>query len=462
MTQPKRVPNSLAVSLALLPERERIKFLKTLSDEECAALLWDWQFWARPLTEHEDGSYGGQIAPPGDWATWLVMAGRGYGKTRIGAEWIRGEVESERRARLALVGRTAADVRDVMVEGPTGILQTAPPWNRPKYEPSKRRLTWENGVVATTFSADEPDLLRGPQFDGAWCDEIAAWRFDEAWDNLQFGLRLGDQPRCVCTTTPKPVKLIRNLIADSHTVITRGSSYENRAHLAKTFFGLIVAKYEGTRLGRQELNAELLDDTPGALWTRSMIEQARTRQMPDLARIVVAIDPPASSGEESAEAGIIVAGIDTLDVARAHVYVLEDLSLQATPLGWASQGVAGFWKYRADRIVGEQNNGGEMVESTLRTVDPNVSYKAVWAARGKVTRAEPVSSLYEQKRVHHVGAFAELEDQMCTWIPGDKSPDRMDALVWAVTELVIREEEQKPPKPASVAPRIVRAREIFG
>lgn len=466
MTQARHATNSLAVSLALLSASERQTFLDALTDEQSAALLYDWEFWARPLTTRADGTFGGQVPPPttsgGEtWTTWLILAGRGYGKTRIGAEWLRGEATSGRRGRLALVGRTAADVRDVMVEGPTGILNVSPPWDRPKYEPSKRRITWRNGAVATTFTADEPDLLRGPQFDGAWCDELAAWRFDEAWDNLQFGLRLGDDPRCVVTTTPKPVPLIRALVGDPTTAVTRGSSYENRANLAPSFFNKIVAKYEGTRLGRQELLAELLEDVQGALWNRALIEETRVRRPPPLVRIVVAVDPPASSNAEtSAEAGIVAVGVDSLDPATAHAYVLEDASLIATPHGWAAQSVASYHKFRADRLVGEQNNGGEMVEATVRTVDANVSYKGVWASRGKQTRAEPVSALYEQQRVHHVGAFAELEDQMCTWVPGEKSPDRMDALVWALTELLIQEEKDAG-RLVSAPARVVRADRLF-
>ena len=387
----------------------------------------------------------------------LLMAGRGFGKTRCGAEWVRAEVKAGRR-RIALVGATAADARDVMVEGESSILAISPDPERPIYEPSKRRLTWPNGAVATTFSADEPKRLRGPQHDAAWCDELGAWRYPEAWDMLMFGMRLGADPRTVVTTTPRPAKLIRDLVRDPTCVVTRGSSYENRANLAGAFLQQIIKKYEGTRLGRQELNAELLDDVPGALWGRALIEAARSPMgfvMPDLVRVVVAIDPAASSGEDADETGIIVAGKDK----DSRGYVLADLSGHHTPIEWARIAVAAYKSHGADRIVAEVNNGGEMVEATLRVVDDNVAYTAVHATRGKVVRAEPVAALYEQSRIRHMGAFTALEDQMCEFTPdldrskpkrdstdpsslgkgGRTSPDRADALVWAFTELLVEE-----------------------
>lgn len=415
---------SLSVGyFASLTTTQRAAFLRSLTNEEAATLLYDWQFWARPE----------QLSPAGDWRTWLVMAGRGFGKTRTGAEWVRDQVEHGRCKRLALVARTTADVRDVMVEGESGILAVCPPWNRPHYEPSKRRLTWKNGAIATTYSADKPDMLRGPQHDGAWADELAAWRYPDAWDMLMFGLRLGADPRCVVTTTPRPIKIIRELVKAATTVITGGSTYDNIANLAQAFIEQIIAKYEGTTLGQQELHAKLLEDNPGALWQRDLIEQRRVIKVPELKRVVVALDPSATSGDEADEAGILVAGRGVDD----HMYVLEDVSLRGTPLGWGTASVTAYHKNKADRIVAEVNNGGEMVELTIRTVDKSVSYKSVHASRGKQTRAEPIAALYEQGKVHHVGMFGELEDELCQWVPGDKSPNRLDALVWAGTELML-------------------------
>jgi len=417
----------------LLPKAQQAKILKSLNDQELEALEYDWLTWGRE----------NQLPPPGDWRVWLLLAGRGFGKTRTGAEWIRYQVNHHKRRRVALVAPTAADARDVMVEGESGILAISPEWDRPHYEPSKRRLTWPNGAIATTYSADEPERLRGPQHDAAWCDEIASWRYPEAWDMLMFGLRLGDDPRVVVTTTPKPIRIIRELIADPTTVITRGSTYDNRFNLAPAFLAQIIKKYEGTRLGRQELNAELLDDVPGALWNRALIEETRWpvhKPVPDLIRIAVAIDPAASSGEEADETGIIVAGKD----ADGHGYVLADQSGRYDgPTEWARAAIRLYRQYKADRIVAEVNNGGDMVEATIRMVDPNVSYTKVHASRGKVMRAEPIAALYEQHRVHHVGAFPALEDQQCGFAADfDRasagfSPDRVDALVWALTDLLV-------------------------
>jgi phage terminase large subunit-like protein len=421
--------NSLAEEFARLP----VSDFTDITDEDAAALLYDWDTWAREK----------QKTPSGDWTIWLICAGRGYGKTKSGAEYIRGEAESGRSGRIALVGRTVADVRDVMVEGESGILACSPPWFRPKYEPSKRRLTWPNGAIATTYSADQPDLLRGPQHDGFWADEVAAWQYEDAWDQLMFGLRLGKKPRGVATTTPRPTRLIKRLLKDKNVHVTTGTTFENQANLAPTFFDQVVGRYQSTRLGLQELYAQLLDDAQGALWKREdMIEAHRVTEHPDLVRIVVAVDPATADpsnksneeNESTAETGIVVAGID----ANGHGYVLDDKSLQASPLTWATEAVTAYKKYRADRIVGEQNNGGALVESNIRTVDRKVSYSPVWASRGKYTRAEPIASFYEQGKVHHVGMFSLLEDQMCQWEPltGQKSPDRLDALVWALTMLM--------------------------
>ena len=419
--------------LAALPQAVRNRIIDTLSPDEALALLYDWPFWAR----------SNQLPPEGGWRVWLLLAGRGFGKTRTGAELVRARVAARTARRLALVAPTAADARSVMVEGESGILAISPHWDRPRYEPSKRQLTWPNGAIATFYSADEPERLRGPQHDAAWCDELTSWRYPDAWHMLMFGLRLGEDPRVVVTTTPRPTKLLRALIEDPAVAVTRGTTYDNRPNLAPNFLDQIIRKYEGTRLGRQEIEAEILDDLPGGLWNRDVIEATRGRIAPPLARIVVAIDPAVTSGETADETGIIVAGRD----ADGHGWVLADLSGRYRPLEWAKTAVAAYHAHHADRVVAEVNNGGEMVESTLRVMDPDLSFAPVRASRGKVTRAEPVAALYEQGRVHHQGVFPQLEDQMCSLIRGGFdgaesarlgfSPDRVDALVWAITDLLL-------------------------
>lgn len=421
---------SLRRSLLSLTPAQRAAVIASLTDEEALALHYDWTgLWARD----------NQLHPPGDWRVWLLLAGRGFGKTRTGAEWVREQIESGKARRIALVARSAADARDVMVEGESGILAVCPPWFKPKYEPSKRRLTWPNGAIATTYSADEPNLLRGPQHDAAWADERAAWRYDDAWDQLMFGLRLGSDPRCVVTTTPRPTKAIKELIADPKTYVTRGSTYDNRANLAEAFLETIIKRYEGTRLGRQELNAEILEDVEGALWTMAGIDATRVQQEPDdLLRVVVGVDPAVTSGEASNETGIVVCAMHGRG-KDAEFFVLEDYSLKASPDGWARRAVQAFEAWDADLVVGEVNNGGDLVEHVIRTVAPRIPFKAVRASRGKQKRAEPVAALWEQGRAHVVGNLPELETQMTTWVPGldeDESPDRMDAMVWAMTELM--------------------------
>ncbi len=360
------------------------------------------------------------------------MAGRGFGKTRAGAEFVLSEIKAGRAKRIALIAKTPADARDVMIEGDSGILSISPPTNKPLYEPSKRRLTWNNGATALIFSSKEPDQLRGPQYDLAWGDEIRTWYYpQETWDNLMFGLRLGEHPRCVVTSTPLPINVIRDIMKQPTTVITRGTTYENKANLAPTFFRQIISKYEGTRLGRQEINAELLEDVPGALWKRAMIQY---KEAPELQRVVVAIDPATTSSEGSAETGIIVAGkgIDGFG------YILTDRSARVSPDSWARRAVQAFDDYKADRIIGETNNGGEMIELTLKTVR-NVPYKAVHASRGKQARAEPVAALYEQGKIFHVKPSPELEDQLTTWTPDSgESPDRLDACFVAGTMITTR------------------------
>ena len=410
--------------------------IATLGDDDVRHLLFDW----KGLLARDN-----QLEPEGDWACWLLLAGRGFGKTRTGAEWVRDQVENG-FGRIALVGPTAADTRDVLVEGESGILNICPPWNKPLYEPSKRRLTWNNGAIATCYSADEPDRLRGPQHDAAWADELAAWRYPDAWEQLLFGLRLGRKPRVVVTTTPRPTPIIRALVKDPTTTITRGNTYDNQQNLAEDFINRIVKKYEGTRLGRQELYAEILDDVPGALWNRDLLEACRVQKRPELSRIVIAVDPAVTSAITSNETGLIVGGLGRAD---KHGYVLEDGSGIHKADKWAEMAVRLYTELQADRIVAEVNNGGDLVESTIRAVNvtignksvkgKDVAYRAVHASKGKVVRAEPVSALYEQHRVHHVGMFPQLEDQMCTYTPVDfeGSPDRVDALVWLMTDLII-------------------------
>jgi phage terminase large subunit-like protein len=330
------------------------------------------------------------------------------------------------------VAATAADVRDVMIEGESGLHTIAPHLH---YEPSKRRITWPNGAQASLFSADEPDRLRGPQFHWAICDELAAWRYPSAWAMLMLGLRLGTDPRCAVATTPRPTQVIRDLIGSSTTTVTRGTTYENRDNLAPAFFEQIITQYEGTRLGRQEINAEILEDVPGALWNRKLLDDTRVSQSPQMTRIVVAVDPETTAIETSAETGIGAAGVG-LD---GHGYVLEDRTIKGSPLTWATQAVSLYHKLKADRIVYEANQGGDMVAHTLHSVDPSVPLKAVHASKNKQARAEPVAALYEQGKAHHVGIFGELEDQQCNWTPnsGQPSPDRLDWCVWALTELML-------------------------
>lgn len=374
-----------------------------------------------------------QRLPPGDWRTWLILAGRGWGKTRTAAEAFAEWIKAGLVRRTALAAQTAADARDVSVPALLKALGPAA-----VYEPSKRLVSFREwrGI---TFSAEDPDSFRGYEHDSAMIEEVASWRFPEAFDQLQYALRAGEA-RQIVTTTPRPVRVLRELMAERTTVITRGRTLENAANLSPSALAYLLARYEGTRLGRQELDAEILEDVPGALWTRAMIEEAHVQMPPGwpdpkYRRVVVAIDPAVTAEEGSDETGIVVAGTHV----DGRAYVLSDLSTRASPKQWAQRAVDAYRAHRADRIVAEVNNGGDLVEEMIRVVDPNVAYRAVHASKGKRTRAEPVSALYEQRRVSHVGTFSDLEDQLCTWAP-DKdasSPDRLDALVWALSELVL-------------------------
>jgi phage terminase large subunit-like protein len=428
-------------------EEERLRFIDSLTDEECAAFLYDWEVWGR----------GQQLEPYGDWwLIWIVLAGRGFGKTRTGAEWVKQKIESGECQCMALVARTSADVRDVMVLGPAGLLSICPPWNMPKYEPSKRRIIWPNGQLAMLYSADKPDLLRGPQHDGAWADEVATWKKPAAWDNLMMGLRLGKHPRCIVTTTPRPTRLVRDLLKSSTTVVSRGTTFDNLENLAPTFEQQVLRKYIGTRLGRQELYAEVLTDIPGALWTYEMFDDRP--EPPPLVRVVVGVDPsvrddaaralasgkdPDDEGDEDKkgdDCGIIVAGLGE----DMKGYVLEDRTVHEGPLGWARAVGEAYDDLKADYVVAEANQGGDMVMAVLKTVRPDIPVKLVYASRGKYVRAQPVASLYEQNRVKHINYFDDLEEELTSWTPLiGWSPNRLDALVWAFTELMVDDEEEE-------------------
>lgn len=407
-----------------------------LSAAEAEALLYDWAMWSRPE----------QRTPAGDWSGWFYKGGRGTGKTRTGAEWIRQRVEAGFR-RLTFVAATAGDVRDIMVEGESGLLGVFPESRKPFYEPSKRRVTFSTGAVATLRSADKPEGLRGLQHDTLWMEEPAAWRYlTEAVDMLMFGLRLGPNPQWIATSTPKPKRVIREWMADPDVHVTEGSTYDNLMNLAPKFIARIIGKYEGTRLGRQEIWAEVLEDIPGALWTRKGIEARRVDHVPrELERVVVAIDPPGSHDEDdSAEAGIVVAGL----AADGDAYVLEDRSKIASPGEWAREVIAAYEHHHADLVVAEVNFGGDMVEHTIATEDGRVPVKVVHASKGKRVRAEPIANLFDPDkryapRAWFAGSFPDLEDQCCTFVPdsGEPSPDRMDAMVYAITELMLEPDD---------------------
>ncbi|MEN6549035.1 MAG: terminase family protein [Armatimonadia bacterium] len=411
------------------------KLWRSFPVEVREAYAYDWSKIARPK----------QLPPPGDWLLWMLRAGRGFGKTRCGAEWIRMGVESGACGRVALIGPTAADTRDVMVEGTSGILAISPNNWRPQYEPSKRRLTWPNGAVGTLYSAEEPDRLRGPQHDRAWADELAAWsQLEETWDMLQFGLRLGNHPQALITTTPRGLPILRKLEADPTTVVTRGNTYENAGNLAPSFLAAIKKKYEGTRLGRQEIDAEILDDNPGALWKRAMIDPHRVEHAPQLSRIIVPWDPAVTADASSDEHGILAIGAGMCSCKgepELHGFVLEDGSAILTPSESCDRVASIYQRRMANGVIGETNQGGDFIEALLRAnpKSKGLTYRGVHAKDGKRLRAEPVVALYEQGKVHHVGIFPKMEDEMTQWDPMNQveSPNRVDALVHGLTELLV-------------------------
>lgn len=390
-------------------------------------ISYDWLKVARPS----------QLPPEGNWSTWLILAGRGFGKTRTGSETINAWVRAKKAHRIALIGASIHEVLNVMINGESGIRRTAPLKEQPKWNSATNTLHFPNGALCYVIGAETPEKLRGPQFDAAWIDEFAKFRCSkEIWTQLMMSLRLGEHPRCIITTTPRPSKLIEEIMQNQSTVVTRGTTFDNKDNLAKSFLTQVQKQFEGTALGAQELYGEILDSCKGALWNRDLIRYAPIPT--DIRRIVVAIDPAATNHQDSDETGIVVVALGE----DQKLYVLEDLSGRLSPLEWGQRAVQAYFDYKADRIVAEINKGGDMVERIIKSIDPHIAYKSVRATRGKGIRAEPVAALYEQRRVFHQKHFKELEEQLCTYIPGvtSKSPDRLDALVWAITELALDSE----------------------
>jgi phage terminase large subunit-like protein len=426
----------------------RSKLLGKLPDEVSEALLRSWDLFIKGYQQPP------ACTPEGvPWTTWLLMGGRGAGKTCAGAEWVRGVAldqdpfHGSNRRRIALVGETEHDVREVMIEGETGLLRLHARCQRPQWIPSRKRLQWINGAVAYAFSADDPESLRGSQFDAAWCDELAKWRYAQhAFDMLQFGMRLGVRPRQVITTTPRPIPLIKRLIDDRRTVVTRAATHVNAINLSPVFLDTVVAHYDGTALGRQELDGEIIDERPGALWSRALIEACRVDAAPELEYIVLGVDPPGSARHDGAACGIVAAG----RAEDGRIYVLADETVAGlSPNGWATKAVDVYHRLKANLLIAEVNMGGDMVRAVIHGIDERVPVRSVHATRGKYLRAEPVASKYERNKVKHVGCFRELEDEMCEFgyegLASGRSPDRLDALVWALTALI---------GPATQAPRI--------
>ena len=408
------------------------ELLLTLKKTEFERLRTDFDLVAHPHQRAPVQANNGQ-----DWTTWLILGGRGAGKTRAGAEWVRSIALADPKARIALVAETEHDARAVMIEGVSGLLSVHGVRERPQWMPSRRRLQWKNGAVAEVFTAENHESLRGPQFSAAWCDELAKWRHaDDTFDMLQFGLRLGERPRQVVTTTPRPIALIRKLIADPSTALTRAGTRANAFNLAPAFVEHVLTRYGGTRIGRQEIDGEIVEERADALWTRAGLESCRVVAAPPLGRIVVAVDPPASAKKGADACGIVAAG----RAADGTVYVIEDASVAGlTPQGWAMKAVSLWRKLKADSLIAEANQGGDMVKAVINEADRDVPVNLKHATRGKYHRAEPVSQLYEQRRVKHAGVFPALEDEMCDFgidgLTSGRSPDRMDALVWAVSAL---------------------------
>lgn len=418
---------------------ETQRLLSELPPDSLERLAYDWHIWARdeqlaPLT----------TANGEPWRTWLFLGGRGAGKTRAGAEWIRAEAlglpPSGRPKRLALVGPTIQHVRAVMIEGISGLLSIHPAHERPHFEPSKNQLVWPNGAIAQMFSADEYETLRGPQFDAAWCDELCRWKHaQKAWDMLQLALRLGDTPRAVVTTTPRASPLLKTLVADASTAVTHATTAANAANLSPAFLSEVTRRYAGTATGAQELEGQIIENQTGGLWRRDWLDQARVKERPELIRIVVAVDPPVSATVNSDACGIVVAGLGV----DGRGYVLADRTIKGRePQIWARAAIAAWRDFEADRIVAEVNQGGDLVVLVLQQVDPTVTARKVRAQRSKWLRADPVAALYAEGRVSHVGEFLALENQMVAYdgtsaSTDTKSPDRLDALVWALTDLMI-------------------------
>jgi len=400
-------------------------YLRELEEKERLSSSYDWLKIARPK----------QLMPKGEWSMWMLLSGRGFGKTKALTESTRVLINQGRAKRIAIAARTPADGRDVLIEGVSGFMSIFPPWERPLYEPSKSRITFQNGAIGYLYSSENPDKARGPEHDLVVADELAAWKYIELWDNLMLGLRQGEA-KTIIATTPRPTSLIKALVADDNVIKVTGSTFENKQNLSEHYLSFIKDKYEGTRLGRQELYAEILSDTPGALWKISNIDKIRLKNIPEgICRIVIAVDPAVTSNKFSDETGIVVCAKDN----DSKGYILKDSSMNGTPNEWASEAIRLYHFYNASAIIAEKNNGGEMITQIIKSLDSSVNVELVWASVGKRTRAEPVSALYEQGKVYHIGQFDKLEDEMCTWDAGvDKaSPNRMDAMVWGFTKLLL-------------------------
>ncbi len=421
--------------LSKLDEAERRKIIEALTDDETVNASDDWFLQARRE----------QIPPPWDWFIWLTMAGRGAGKTWSGSHWLIDKHVQGKARNSAIIAATASDLRRYCLEGPSGMLSLAPTWYRPDYQASKSKLVWPDESETLLFTSEKPDRLRGPNLDFVWCDELAAWRYlDETWHMLQLCLRYGDSPQCIITTTPRPRAVLRDLLRRDgvDVAVTRGSTYDNVANLPERFVNEIISQYKGTRLERQEIFGELLDEFEGALWSYRLLDECRVDEHPILKRVGVGVDPAISSDEGADLTGIVAGGL----AENGHGYVTGEHSLRASPEGWARKVIAVYENAEADFIVAEKNQGGEMVEATIKSVDPSANVILVHASRAKITRAEPISALYEQHKIHHVGLFKELEDEMCLFLPGEikKSPDRTDAIVWLMTELFGKANQVRP------------------